>query len=75
MTMFRSAVPLQDRKPRAPEYTPRASVSSESMISIGAQLGRAGHRAAGEAGADRVQGVDTGAQLSPHVDTSWWTVA
>ena len=31
-----------------------------------AELGRAGHRTAGEAGADGVEGVDAGTQLSPH---------
>ena len=54
MTMLRSAVPLTDRKPSAPEYTPRGPRLEAVDDLHRAQLRRAGHRAAGERGADAV---------------------
>ena len=75
MTMLRSAVPLTDRNPSAPEYTPRGPDSSRSMISIVRSFGAPVIEPPGNAA--RMQSIaDASSRRRPRtVVTSWWTVA
>ena len=75
MTMLRSAVPLTDRKPSAPEYTPRGPASSRSMISIVRSFGAPVIEPPGNAARMQSIAVASSRRRPRTVVTSWWTVA